>query len=491
MCSSWSKKTAAAGAFVVFLMFISCGEFDSVFPVNQTYLVSAKTGDHSLDEYSGIHLDDEIRPFFVHSIKGDQDIAGLTVFLKTPDGKQAGKKIRYAIAGPGEEKDDETLIPAAGTDRELPYFRLSEDLEIGPYRMAFQVFGGKEKIFSETEKPVFYLADADYSISEISAYLPGYFQDSYLIAPGTVIMLEAKVAGDERLDPYVVWYDGKKPMGGGKIRSGGNKFFFKTPEEIGFRLLRAEAFPFPPAGKRGAGTQPEEETARGKIRELSLPVSFKGKGPEFSAFSPEDLTGRYLFAGDLRDSLDASPERVLVKEDDGVEGLPNWLGYGGIYGLAVGPRDCYLSPQEIFGPQDPERKVFSFRCKILRDGTVFSAFPADGSANLELSREKENLVLTLKTDKISRKAETALPFVEDFISFSLSFGEKAAVLSPEGAAEISLDLTGFSAGIYRLGAPVSEKPEADGEAPGEEEKEPPGLPVLILDELAVRAGREE
>jgi hypothetical protein len=489
-----SKRAAAAGVFAVFLILVSCGEFDSVFPVNQTYLVSARAGDYSLDEYSVIRQDDEIRPFFVHSIKEDQDITGLTVFLRTPEGKQAGKKIRYAIAGPEEEEDGEMPIPAAGTDRELPYFRLDEGPEIGFYRMVFQVFGEKGKIFSEIEKPVFYLADADYSISEISAYLPGYSQDSYLIAPGTVIMLEAKSAGDERLDPYVVWYDGKKPIGGGRIPSGGNKLFFKIPEGNGFRLLRAEAFPFPPAGKTGAGTPGAEETARGKIRELSLPVSVKGRGPEFFAFPQEDrqdLSGHYLFAGNLEDSLDPSPGRVLTKENNG--GESGWLGYGGIYGLAVGPGDCYLIPREIFGLPDPEKKIFSFRCKMLRDGTVFSAFPADGSANLELSREKETLVLTLKTGTSSGKVEAPLPSTEDFITFSLGFGENAwlAVLSPEGTAEISLDLAGFSAGIYRLGAPVSENPEENGEAPEEEEKEPPGLPVLILDELAITVRREE
>jgi hypothetical protein len=505
------KKTAVAGGLIFILTLCSCGEFDSVFPVNQTYQVSATVGDYSLDEYSVIRLNDEIQPFFVNSISGDHDIRELTVFFQTPGGRPAGKKIRYSIGDSEEEENSELLIRAAGTDRKLPSFRMSEDLEIGSYRMVFQILGEEGKIFSKTEKPVFYLAGADYSISEISAYRPGCFQDSYLIAPETLIMLEAKVIADNSLDPYVIWYDGKKRINEGKTSDGGNKFFFQIPEENGFRLLRVEAFPFPPDRKNSGKTENPgpEARAKGKIRELSLPVSSKGKGQEYF-FIPEEeenFAGHYLFAGDLRDSLDSLQERFLAREDADGSGL-NWLGYGGTYGLAVGPEDCYLVPQAIFAPwgQDQGEKIFNFRCKMLRDGTVFSAFHGNGSTVFELSRINENFVLTLKAEENSRKVETALPPVEDFIAFTLSLAFRentlAAVLSPEGMpqAEVSLDLAGVPAGglSYRLGAPPSGKTEEgesaeeseEPEEPEEEEKDPPGLPVLILDELAVTARGE-
>jgi hypothetical protein len=505
------KKMAAAGGLVFFLILCSCGEFDSVLPINQTYQVSAFAGDHSLDEYSGIKLHDEIQPFFVHPINGDQDIRGLMVFLQTLEGKPAGEKIRYVIGEPEEEEEEEeeekeegeedrVLILAAGTGGKLPSFQMGEDLEIGPYRMVFQVLGEKGRIFSKTEKAVYYLGGADYSISEISAYLPGYSPGSYLIAPGTVIMLEARVTADEGLDPYVVWYDGKKQIGEGKISAGGSKLFFKVPDENSFRLLRAEAFPFPPDKRSGARDSESGERLRGKIRELSLPVSSKGKELEYF-LTPEkerkNFRGYYLFAGNLLDSLDSHPRRVLVKEDDAGEGL-SWLGYGGVYGLAVGPRDYYLIPKEIFGPslQDQEKKVFSFRCKLLGDGPVFSASLANGSAGVQLSTEKGNLVLTLTAGGYSKKVETVLPPTEDFIAFTLSldFRENTltAVLSPEWMpdTETSLDLAGFPAGavVYRLGTPVSGKTQE--EKPLEEEEGPSGLPVLILDELAVTAKEE-
>jgi hypothetical protein len=507
------KRMTVAGSLIFFLMLCSCGEFDSVFPINQTYQVSATAGDYSLDEYSVIRLDDEIQPFFVHSISGDPDIRGLMVFFQTPDGKPAGQKIRYSIGDPEEEKEeedkereeeeeeDELLILAAGMERKLLPFRMSEDLKIGPYRMIFQVLGENGKVFSKTKKPVFYLAAEDYNISEISPYLPGYVPDSYLIAPETLIMLEARVTAGEGLDPYVVWYDGKKRIGEGKISDGGNKFFFKIPEENGFRLLRAEAFPFQPEGQNDAGNPGQGETAKGKIRELSLPVSLKGKGlkPFFSPEEGERFAGHYLFVGDLLDSLDAQPERALVKENGEAGGGLNWLGYGGIYGLAVGPDDCYLIPQTIFGDpeQDQAIKIFSFRCKMLKDGTIFSVLPETGPAFLELFREKENLVLTLKTEENSGKVETTLPATDDFIVFTLSLAFRentlTALLSPEGMppVEVSLDLTGVPAAelIYRLGSPLPGKTEED-ESSGEEEKDTPELPALILDELAVTA-REE
>lgn len=510
---------AAAGGLFFFLILCSCGEFDSVLPINQTYQVSALAGDHSLDEYSGIRLHDEIQPFFVHPVNGDQDIRGLMVFLQTPEGEPVGEKIRYSIGEPEEEEEEEkkeaegeeeeeeaegekdrVLILAAGTDKKLPSFRMGEDLEIGPYRMVFQVLGEKERIFSKTEKAVYYLGGADYSISEISAYLPGYSPGSYLIAPGTVIMLEARVTADEGLDPYVVWYDGKKQIGEGKISAGGSKLFFKVPNENSFRLLRAEAFPFPPGKRSGARDSESGERFRGKIRELSLPVSSKGRELEyFSAAEKErkNFHGYYLFAGNLLDSLDSHPGRILVKEDDDGKGL-SWLGYGGVYGLAVGPRDYYLIPQETFGPssQNQERKVFSFRCKLLGDGPIFSASMANGAAEVQLSREKENLVLALTAGGYSKKVETVLPPTEDFIAFTLSldFRENTltAALLPEWMpdAEISLDLVEFPVGavVYRLGTSVSGKTQEEKTL--EEDEGPLGLPVLILDELAVTAKKE-
>jgi hypothetical protein len=463
-----------------------------------------------MDDYAGIRLDDEIQPFFVKSIKEDQDIRGLVVSLQTSDGKPAGQKIRYLFGEPEEEDDGEMLILAAERDGKLPRFRIGEELASGSYLMIFQILGEKGKIFSKTEKAVFYLAGADYSLSEISAYLPGYSPDSYLIAPGTVVMLEARVTASEDLDPYIVWYDGKKRIGEGSISTGGGSLFFEVPEENGFRLLRAEAYPFLPDKKKDAENSGSEETARGKIRELSLPVSLKGTGPDYVFFSEKDrenFSAHYLFAGDLRDSLDPRPERALVQENG--DGGLRWLGYGGIFGLAAGPGDCCLIPQEIFGVpgqllgQDAGKKTFSFRGKLLRDGPFFSVLLANGSGEIQLSGEKEYLVLTLMIDDNSKKVETALPLTEDFISFSLSLdfrgNSPAAVLSLEGLPEASLDLTGVSAGgaVYRLGTPVSGTiPEtisdttAEEQEPGEEAQNSPGLPVMILDELAVTAQEE-
>jgi hypothetical protein len=494
------KKMVMAGGFL-FLILVSCGELDSALPVSETYQASAMVGDYSLDEYSGIRREDEIQPFFVNSIKGDQDIRGLVVFFQSPDGKWEGEKIRYALGA----EEEEGAIRAAGTDRKLPYFRVAEDLKIGSYKMVFQALGEKGRVFSRIEKPVFYLGGADYSISEISAYLPGYSPDSYLIAPGTLVLLEAGVSAGEGLDPYVLWYDGKKQIGGGRISAGGDRLFFRAPEENGFRLLRVEAFPFPPEENSAPG-----ERARGKIRELSLPVSARGMGPEYaymaggsdgSGEERNDFTAYYLFAGDLGDSLDPYSGRRLIRAgDDG----PVWLGDGGVYGLAVGPEDSYLIPREIAGAfgQGRGSGMFSFRGKILRDGPFFSASPANGSGSVQLSREKERLVLTLTVEGYSQRVEMALPSTEDFIAFTLGleFREDApaASLSAEWAAEggVSLSLAGLSGGefIYRLGIPVSAKP-AEAEDPGTDalgtdKQEPPGLPVLILDELAVTV-REE
>jgi hypothetical protein len=399
-----------------------------------------------------------------------------------------GKKIRYSAGGiDGEPEDGEDLIPTAQMDRELPLFPLPENLEIGFYRMIFQVLGGERKIFSKTEKTIFYLADADYSIDEIAAYLPGYSSGSYLIAPGTVVMLEARLSSGKSLDPYVIWYDGKKQIGEGK------SVFWDIPEEDGFRVLRAEIFPFPPlgGGAPGGGAPDAEpgEKARGKTKELSLPVSIQGDAPNY--FSPREngngeFARHYLFAGDLRDSLDPLGNRALAKEGDEA---PLWIGSGRIYGLAVGPMDTYLIPPG----ENPENREFRFRCKLLRDGSVFSVFFRDSPAKLELFVEQGFLVLTFNAEGGEEKrTEIALPPGEDFISFSLGLGggfSSAALSLGEAGNGTSLDLDWTPAGtpICRLGSPEPEKQEEeppDGEAVG-------GLPVLILDELAVVYGPAE
>jgi hypothetical protein len=369
--------------------------------------------------------------------------------------------------------------------------------------MMFQVLGGKGKVFSKTEKTLFYLADSDYSIDEISALLPGYSSDSYLMAPGTVVMLDAKVSAGEGLVPYIVWYDGKKQISEGSISEGRGRMLWEIPEGNGFRLLRAEVFPFPPAGKNGVpGAYSESgETVRGQIKELSLPVSLKGEAPEY--FSQQNdgkgkFTRYYLLAGDLRDSINPQPGNALTRDT----GTPQWLCSGGIYGLAVGPLDMYRIPPEYAGGEphaaEPEwnKKEFSFRCKLLRDGSVFSAFLAGCSVNL--SREKENLVLILKADGNSgeAKVETALPAGGDFTTFTVSFSFRdkglTAALALDGMAKTEAFLNvagipaGAPAGIYQLG--TSEKQQEQEGPPSEEENE--GLPVLILDELAVTYGTE-
>jgi hypothetical protein len=501
MGNSWAAKAAAG--LVLFLMFNSCGEFDSILPVSQSYQVSATTESYSLEEYAGIRQHDKIRPYFVDSISGDQDITGLTVFLQTPDGKQRGEKVHYCVEEPEEEAaNGAKLIRVAAMDLMLPDFPLPEDLEIGSYTMVFHIVGGKGNVFSKTEKALFYLGASDYSIDEIAAYLSGHPSDSYLIAPGTAVMLDAKVSAGEGLAPYIVWYDGKKKISEKSVSGGRDSLLWEIPEGNGFRLLRAEVFPFPPAGKNsapGARSQPGE-TGRGKAKELSLPVSRKGETPEYFSRQnkgKDEFTRYYLFAGDLRDSINPRPENALTSTRGSA---PQWLYYGGIYGLAVGPLDVYSLPQDYDGelPSASLRPAeFRFRCKLLGDGSVFSAFLPGCVVNL--SREEQNLVLTLRAEGKSGEAaiETALSDGEDFVAFTLRFGFRdkglSAALALEGMphTEAFLDLAGAptagQAASYQLGAPRIRQEEDEPPA-GEESG---GLPVLILDELALTYGSEE
>nr|AGS52279.1 hypothetical protein [uncultured bacterium contig00059] len=251
-----------------------CGALDAILPSSGTYKVNARVNGSPLDEYSFVSLNDKIQPFFEESVSGDPDIAALTVFLKDARGVNAGYTVTYSLElngeyAPGQDeqenapaadssnqdnaalteddknagneesennnkpnlsvvisndplsdieqykKGNEYLIPVQSLDRALHYFPLPPDLPIGRYTLVSQVMGkagssGEKAILHKTEKSFYYLADAGFSFDSIQVNLPGVTSSSQIIPRGSVIMLEAKLDYDSRLDPYVVWYNGKK-----------------------------------------------------------------------------------------------------------------------------------------------------------------------------------------------------------------------------------------------------------------------------------------
>jgi hypothetical protein len=118
------------------------------------------------------------------------------------------------------QKTTDLIVEAARMEGDLTPFLLPEGLEIGQYKLVFQVLGD-QGVLNRIEKTIYYVADALFSLNAFTAYLPGGIEGSSIVPPGTDVMLEVQIAADKRLEPYVVWYNGKKRIGeGGVVRSG-------------------------------------------------------------------------------------------------------------------------------------------------------------------------------------------------------------------------------------------------------------------------------
>ncbi|MDR2159915.1 MAG: hypothetical protein LBP23_07605 [Treponema sp.] len=120
MCAQ--KVTTALAIICISSFFVNCGELDTVLPSTGTYKVNARVNDISLDDCSLINAKDRIYPYFASSAAGDPDLTGLAVFLQTPSGQGAGKKIRYTL---------KTEVKGQ-TDRQMPEQTSAEGTEKPP-----------------------------------------------------------------------------------------------------------------------------------------------------------------------------------------------------------------------------------------------------------------------------------------------------------------------------------------------------------------------
>ncbi|GHT71051.1 hypothetical protein FACS1894110_23520 [Spirochaetia bacterium] len=483
------------------LLLSACGELDEELPASGVYGVNILIGKSSLNEGSIITEKDTIRPLFTSSVANDPDITGLMVFLQDENGKIVGKKVQYtlkavdteAVPAADDADDDsetgktetaegkntktlpekkdiaatDTLIHVARLDEELPPFPLPENLSIGQYTLVFQVLGNRQ-VLDQISRPVYYIGGAEFTLDDIQSYAPGISVGSRLVPPGLPIMLETQVTADERLDPYIIWYNGKKRIHEGRIADGAGRFLWKTPEQPGFQTLRAEAFPFKPAPGQA-----------GKIKELSLPVSAKGEHTGVFAKEAEQFTNWYQFAGDLRDSrAPAETTRALVARKNHSS---RWLPAEGIYGLAVSAGDTYQLPLASFIRSGDEQGGgrFLLRFKPVSNGTIFNAlFNGAGSSqmilDMNLSFGDRGLILGLKAG--TKSVEISIPLASfaneaftiagidfsieaDRFTAAVSLGESNPVAPEPVSILLSNPLSGE--GTFRLGGP---RRAAEGES---------------------------
>ncbi|GHU90097.1 hypothetical protein FACS189476_09830 [Spirochaetia bacterium] len=537
------------------VLLIACGGElgDMELPSTGTYRVNAHIGKISLDECSIITEKDTIRPFFVNFVENDPDIMGLTVFLQGPNGEIPGGKVQYTIQNAdtdaaagnkngsgnggkaGDEKNEpdksdsgpvnqdspdktdsesadtsadrapppsaatvtgspavaDTVIHVSRLDRELPLFPLPKNLSTGRYTLVFQVLG-KRNVLDRIERSVYYIGDAEFTLNDIQSYPPGISTWAHLVPPGLTLMLETQVIAGEGLDPYIIWYNGKKRIHEGSIAEGAGRFLWKAPDQTGFHILRAEAFPFKPASDM-----------KGTIKELSLPVSAKNEHTRAFAKQADEFTNWYQFAGDLRDTKAASDTNNAIP---GQYHSTRWIPAGGIYGLSIGPGDTFQLPLAFtYSENEQAEGQFLLRFKPVSEGTVFNAvFTGENGSpvtlDLALFTRKNGLSLGLNIGEKSisiplpSKSLENEAFITAQIDFSIETNLFTAALSLEKSdavpAPITIPLSAAldGKGTFRLGG-GSAKDET--KAPGAQKTSNSGNLPKVNDESAITAILDE
>jgi hypothetical protein len=428
-----------------------------------------------------------------------------------PEGEPKNEENRqpalFSIPAPPPKKEvflemdaEDHPVPVVRLDADLPPFVLPQGLEIGRYTLVFQVQGEREALY-RIDKPFYFTADAEFSIGDVHSYLPGFFAGSPLIPPGTTVLLEARIAADQRLDPYVIWYNGRRRIGEGFLSEGINRIMWKTPEQTGFHNVRAELFPFKPLGPGG-----------GRVKELSLPVSSKHEALGYFSEPGTPFIHRYHLGGNLQDFKNPGLEQALWSREDT---LPRWLPGSGIYGLVLERGDVYTLPGSpfILGANQQGKGQVRLRFKPLGAGILLKALFKAGSSSqdaLEMSLFSTGKALWLKLQGGGETQTTELGAElfeqEHWVALSLNFSLRETVFT----AALTLENSFFSGetleitlpeelsgeGTLQFGAVLRENP-----LPSSPEEEEPGrgtasrisaagMETAILDEIALSFTRE-
>jgi hypothetical protein len=456
------QKSTRVFLFLAVLTILGgCGALDSLLPSTGTYKISAKINDAPFNDFSIVTSNDKIRPFFEESVSEDPDITELVVFLKDSKGLTTGYRATYSLTysdkdnnigngqglQPGQNKSNDTektdkdkedkgepaektaveekidipentkyvkngneiIFPVKSLDNALPFLPLPSDLPIGKYTLVFQVMS-KNTVLYNFEIPLFYLDGARLSFEDVQVYLPGIAENSQSIQNGNVVLLDIKLDFDSRLDPYVVWYNGKKTIDEGKYSSGAGSLLWKAPDQNGFVSLSAEVFPsFEKAGL--AGYQ----------RGISLLVSSKEVDMHLLSKDTPNLVRWYTFEGDLTDSL-AKDSKERAIEPAGNNRL-KWMPSNGTYGLASGGDNEYSLPSFPLLINEKETWQIVSRFKLLSEGEIYSVqFGSVFDVTMTLSVNKTNIVLTLASPSKTYSETLKLPEEKDsFVTVSVKF----------------------------------------------------------------------
>ena len=450
------------------VFFGGCDGMDTLLPSAGTYKINVQINGVPLDECSYARQSDKINPFFVEPVSRDPDVTALMVFLRDSKHEITGWKVLFNIdsaaaekakaasknkskGSNGDNKDsgdeesaeaakteeeqingvvipanykngDELIIPVSNLDNDMPFFPMPRDLRVGVYTMVSQVMSGKD-VLQRTEKTFYYLGNTVFSYKGISAYLPGIADSPHFIPKGTVVLLEADLEYDKKLDPYVIWYDGKNIISEGSFSDGKGQIFWEAPEQSGFFVLRAEIFP----------NNNFDELA-GFTKEISLLVSSKEAGLHLISNNIAELVNWYKFESDLKDAKMPAAEERDIKQTAGKKTI--WMGENRTYGLAAGYNNLFSLPKTTIQGSENDWQIL-FRLNSINNGGVFSVlFGSNANVRMHFYIEGSNLILVL-TSPLKTVSQTIS------LSPSASNNEEAA----EDEQEVINDFSFFTAGV--------------------------------------------
>jgi len=426
---------------IVLVCLCGCEPMDTILPSTGPYKVNVSMNGATLDELSFFDSSVKIKPYFEESVLNDPDVTALVVFLRNSRGNTVGWKVTYTLepkvneetetaknddalknsndledteedleedklSSEDEDEDDLSPVvivnnripPASNTDSykdgddliitvrnldgELPVFPLPDDLPVGRYTLVSQVMSGRS-ILQRIEKSIYYMGKTVFSFDGIQVYLPGVTESSQVIPKGMVVLLETALNFNSRLNPYIIWYNGRRKIGEGYFSDGAGYLLWKAPEQSGFYSLHAEVFPVN-----------NFEGLSGYQKEISLLVSSKDINVNLVSENTTELLHWYTFEGNLNDSKLISSIEYALKPD--AKNVPKWAGANGTYGLVTGPLDIFSLPKVLVLNNGTDTWQILFRFKSLNDGVILGVqFGNSRDVFLNLKVEDHNLVLEL------------------------------------------------------------------------------------------------
>ena len=395
----------------ILVFFGACDDMESFFPAG-TYKMNVEVNGISLDDCSFISSNDKIYPYFEESVTKDPDITALVVFLRNSNGEIAGNKIRYSLDDDAEE--DETLVLVKNLD-DLPFFPIPEYLPVGRYTMVSQVLSEKD-VLQKNEKIFYYLSNTVFSYEGINVYLPGLTENTQIIPKETVLLLETQLDFESNVDPYIVWYNGRRKISEGRFSDGAGQLFWKSPDQSGFFTISAEVFPT----NNYIGLS-------GFQKEVSILVSSKTSDLNLVQDDVTQLVHWYIFEGNLNDSkAAASTEKALKPANKKLQ----WKSRNGTYGLASGSDNTYTLPKVSISEYKSTNWKALFRFMPFNEGQIFSVlFEEYPDVYINLSMEDQDLVLTLVSPTETVSQIVSLPEEVSFITASVNFSILPNLLS--------------------------------------------------------------